>query len=390
MQGHNRHIINSITLLLVTLMLASCSEANLAGSSQSRQADAQRGKGTQHSLDDDDPADDGADDGGDGATKRNGIDDYPAWPGSGTGPGGTGRNGEAGRPQSPGNGIGNADGDGLNQIPGKGIGSDDAGGSPGKGQNPGDDGGAGQPGTNGNPGDSTNKGKAGELVEASEASCLLDKAEHYRILLVMDSSGSTGKTDPTNIRRQAALQLTAQFTDYVTANPTASVDLAIIDFSETARIGASGWVRLTQASKPKLEQDITTATETPGKGTFFDQGVGAAADLFSNSSPVDASKRQRNFMLFLSDGQANGPKNQISDIAPVVTELAKKPGVAVFSILIGTKPDNKAADMMQALALPVQGIVAPDHVGSYFYAPNAETIKNAFQSFFRYVANCKK
>lgn len=360
MRREGRPLTKCLKLLLMLLVTTSCSDATLVGSSQVSKNEQNRSKSDPHALNEDDPSS------SNDKRNGNGIDDYPSI--------------------KDGNVAGGAD-DGPGKGPNSGS---NAGDGTQKNGNPSENGSNGKPGDKGGSnGEAPAVGKAGALVEASDATCLLDKAEHYRILLVLDSSGSTGKTDPANIRRQAGLQLTAQFTDYVTANPQASVDMAIVDFSETARIGNNGWVRLSQANKAKIDQDIHAGTENPGKGTFFDKGIEAALDLFIKSSPVDMSRRQRNFILFLSDGQANGPKNQISDIAPPVTELAKNHGVAIFSILIGSKPEKTASDTMQALALPVQGIVAPEHVGSYFYAPNAETIRNAFSSFFKHVAKCK-
>lgn len=101
------------------------------------------------------------------------------------------------------------------------------------------------------------KPKAGDIVNEDQAACLLEKGDDFRILFVLDNSGSTTKTDPQNIRKSASLKLVDQFTDFVKANPkvrfrtatvavhgTATGNGAANQPGEGATPGPNGWVDL--------------------------------------------------------------------------------------------------------------------------------------------------
>lgn len=231
-------------------------------------------------------------------------------------------------------------------------------------------------------------GVAGALVTEDEASCLLRKGDNFRILFVLDNSVSTRNTDPTNIRREAGLRLIDQFTDFVKANPKAIFKAGTVGFNNKAVPGANAWVKLADATRANIEADLTTATTDPGLGTHFDKAMPAAQTLFTADNATAKETRQRTYMIFLSDGEANGANDAITDIVPLVTNMVNNNGVAVYSIVIGKSPGKRAVEMMKALALPVAGVVGKDHIGTYVHAPDAAAIDQAFADFFKKVTGC--
>jgi hypothetical protein len=231
-------------------------------------------------------------------------------------------------------------------------------------------------------------GVAGALITEDEASCLLRKGDNFRILFVLDNSLSTKSTDPANVRLEAGLRLIDKFTDFVKANPKATFKTGTVGFNNKAVSGAHAWVKLADATRANIEADLKTATTDPGIGTHFDKAMPAAQTFFTGDNATAKETRQRTYMIFLSDGEANGSNDAITDIVPLVTNMVNNNGVAVYSIIIGKSPGNRAVEMMKALALPVAGVVGPDHTGTYVHAPDAAAIDQAFADFFKKVTGC--
>jgi hypothetical protein len=95
-------------------------------------------------------------------------------------------------------------------------------------------------------------------------------------------------------------------------------------------------------------------------------------------------------MIFLSDGQANGANDEVSDIVPLVTNMVNNRGVAIYAIQIGVDflGIGGADQLMRSIALPSTGVVGPDHVGSYVHAPDPSAIDQAFANFFKRLTSC--
>jgi Mg-chelatase subunit ChlD len=230
----------------------------------------------------------------------------------------------------------------------------------------------------------------GALVSEDEATCLLKKGDDFRILFVFDNSGSTESTDPTNIRGQAALRLVDQFTDFVKSNPKATFKTATLAFNREVSRGSHGWVKLSEATRANIEADIGAATTDPGAGTHFDKAMPVADELFGLDNATTKEKKQRTYMILLSDGQANGANDEVADIVPLVSNMVSNRGVAIYAIQIGVDflGIGGADQLMRSIALPSTGVVGPDHVGSYVHAPDPSAIDQAFADFFKKVTSC--
>lgn len=251
--------------------------------------------------------------------------------------------------------------------------------------------------------DTESDAKAGSLVNQDEAECLLKKGDNFRILFTLDNSGSTEHSDPSNVRRTAALRLVEQFTDFVKANPAAKFSVASLGFSSTTQPGSHGWMKLNEASQSDIDADITSATTNPGMGTHFDKAFVAADPMFESDGASASEKKQRTYMILLSDGKANGDNDAQPNLVSLLTQMAERRGVAVYSILIssgdgagsvfgggGFNSPNDANPqvLMPALAVPKTGIVGPDHVGTFVEAGSPEAIDKAFDGFFKLLTGC--
>lgn len=229
----------------------------------------------------------------------------------------------------------------------------------------------------------------GGLINTQQSDCLLKKADKYNVTLVFDNSGSTKLTDPTNVRQQGALQLVKKFVEFVTLNPSAEVKMSTVAFAKTATRGASGLVKLSVSSEQSLVTDIVAATSDSKSGTSYKPAVEEAQRLMTEAGALAAEKRQRNYLVFLSDGKPNGKGESASNVAALFDPVVSANGVAVLSIAAGTGLGKKDEGVMQSLAKPTTGVVSPKHVGIYLRAASPTDLQQAYQQVFDTIAGCE-
>jgi hypothetical protein len=166
--------------------------------------------------------------------------------------------------------------------------------------------------------------------------------------------------------------------------------MTTLAFNRAVSRGAHGWVKLSEATRPDIEADIGAATSDAGAGTHFDKAMPVADEMFGLDNATTKEKTQRTYMIFLSDGQANGANDEVSDIVPLVTNMVNNRGVAIYAIQIGVDflGIGGADQLMRSIALPSTGVVGPDHVGSYVHAPDPSAIDQAFANFFKRLTSC--
>lgn len=229
-------------------------------------------------------------------------------------------------------------------------------------------------------------------LNTQQTDCLLKKADKYNILMVFDNSNSTNNTDPSNVRQQGALQFAKKFIDFGTANPSADIKLGVIRFSSTASRGAHGWMKLAASAESDINSDIIMATTNKTLGTEYEPAVSEAQRMMTEVGASAGDKRQRNYVIFMSDGRPTGLPD--SKVPPLFDPVVNSNGAAVFGIAVGPSsgpghlyPANEK--VMQDISKPQTGIVSPKHVGLYLRAVTASDLLTAYSRVADVISGCE-
>ena len=218
-------------------------------------------------------------------------------------------------------------------------------------------------------GASTDGAAAGAKVSSAVASgtsgtqCLGTNAKLYNLVLSIDTSGSQAQTDPTNLRISGAKAFLQNLATFADANPNVTINVSDLAFSTNTAVGAHSWQQISSKTLATVDADIDAITATLQQGTYYLGALTAADQLFTTiKATPDAS--QRNFVLFMTDGEPNGFETT-QQIISSVQSLTTKYGVAMINLGTGTEVTQAGDQILMSMALPTTGTVAADHVGKF-------------------------
>lgn len=255
------------------------------------------------------------------------------------------------------------------------------------GDNPGD--GPGSNGGNGGP------GSGGDPISGINSSCLAKKGSDYNIVVVIDTSLSLRSTDPNNLRSAAVNKFTQNLEGFAKAGKGRSVKVAIVGFARNAKLGNNSPVNLGQDGAAKVIQDVVTLTRTSGIGTNYEAGLNEARQALVDMDAKKGKANQRNFLIFLSDGEPNRgndgarPANQlIGPINSQVESLAKDLDVAVISIASGSDIKQQGIDIIKNMAENSTKTSFSDHKGQFIRVDSDDDLEGLSKELGKAVSGC--
>lgn len=203
--------------------------------------------------------------------------------------------------------------------------------------------------------------------------CFAKKAREYNIVIAIDASLSQRLNDPRNLRGQAVVKLASNLSSFARQNGNQTVKMAIIGFARDAQEGPNGITNLTTDSSAKITQDLITISSMAGVGTNYDAALIQSKLLFDRMGAGQKSQNQRNFLVFISDGEPNrgadGPSLNtsalLSSINRQVTSLIDTFDVALITVATGSDIGENGLNIIKSMAKPTEQRVHPDHKGHY-------------------------
>jgi uncharacterized protein YegL len=203
--------------------------------------------------------------------------------------------------------------------------------------------------------------------------CVSAGSGRMHTVLIFDNSGSQSGDDLASMRTGATGLANRVATEAAKAGAPV-MSMSVVRFSSDAVIGANGWVKSTDAAfLSKITADINAATADDGGGTEYHTAFAKAQELYAQIDSTAATKTDRNFVVFLTDGD---PDDDL-DALPTAQSLVQDKGVAVIAIATGASGGDAVATLKQ-FALPAAGVVAPDHVGRQLLAETQAEIEQIF------------
>ena len=225
-----------------------------------------------------------------------------------------------------------------------------------------------------------------QSFSTDQAACLAKTAGQYNIVMVYDASLSQTLTDPGQLRVSGSKQFVTAFAEFAEQNQGVTVNIATANFSVGSSFGSHGWVKARQATLPNLLTDIDQVSPGLGLGTHYLDGLQAADKLFQQIAATPDPKT-RNFLIFLTDGEPNGPAT-VADINAQVATLVKTYGAAMLLVGTGTQVSLNADTVLKGMALPNPGTVSPTHIGQYFKVTSPQDMAGINNILVKAVAKC--
>lgn len=254
---------------------------------------------------------------------------------------------------------------------------------------------AGVPGSGGN--NPAGSGAGGPVAQSGiNESCLAKKARDYHIAVVIDSSLSQRITDPQNLRGEAVVKFAKNLETFAKKSAGRSVQLAIIGFAAAARTGGNSPVDLARDSADKVTQDVIGTSRIGGIGTNYEAGLTEADKALRAMGAQKGQLTQRNFVIFLSDGEPNrGSAGRGGNSAPLISGIQTQVGnlvstldVALITIASGTDIDARGIDIIQQMAQPSGQGTIPDHLGHYIRVDSGDDLEGLSQELGKAISGC--
>lgn len=203
--------------------------------------------------------------------------------------------------------------------------------------------------------------------------CFAKKALEYNIVIAIDASLSQRLNDPGNLRSQAVVKLASNLSSFARQNGNQTVKMAIIGFARDAQEGPNGITNLSTDSPSKITQDMITISNMAGVGTNYDAALIQSKQLFDRMGAKKKSTNQRNFLVFISDGEPNrgedGPSlntsGLLSNINRHVTSLIDTFDVALITVATGSDIGENGLNIIKSMAKPTEQRAHTDHKGHY-------------------------
>jgi Mg-chelatase subunit ChlD len=203
--------------------------------------------------------------------------------------------------------------------------------------------------------------------------CFAKKALEYNIIIAVDASLSQRLNDPRNLRGQAVIKLAANLSSFARQNGNQTVKMAVIGFARDAQEGPNGITNLTTDSPSKITQDLITISNMAGVGTNYDAALVQSKLLFDRMGAGKKSASQRNFLVFISDGEPNRGENGpslntdalLGTINRHVTNLIDTFDAALITVATGSDIGENGLTIIKSMAKPADQRAHPDHKGHF-------------------------
>jgi hypothetical protein len=227
--------------------------------------------------------------------------------------------------------------------------------------------------------------------------CLAQKADQYNVVLVLDASASQSDTDPTNLRIAGADLFVDRMAGFAARHPEIQVNAATVTFNFGAQVG-SGWNRIVPPTAFAIEQEIGFMASALQPATHFIPALDAAAGLLQQRGASPMNRRQRNFVVFLTDGEPNLVGSPDGDLAGGetipgiygrVAQLTQAFGAAMIAVGSGMGLSFEGEQVLAGMAMPAQPIVSPSHVGRYIRVATPFDMMRLGDILFDAVSRCE-
>lgn len=190
------------------------------------------------------------------------------------------------------------------------------------------------------------------------------------IVLVFDNSGSQSSSDLQSMRSGAAGLLSELSALASQINSPFIPFVSVVRFSDSATIGANRWVNM-KTNSGGATTDVNAATADDGGNTHYAQALARVGDLFREKQASISKKNQRNFVVFLSDGEPDDD-SAVRSAAQSVTDQA-----GAVHITVGT--GGKKFTILKEMSGIVSANLPPNHRGQFFEASGQAALSATFR-----------
>jgi uncharacterized protein YegL len=210
--------------------------------------------------------------------------------------------------------------------------------------------------------------QAGGSVNSSNSNLCANSGQ-LNVVLVFDASGSQSDADQQSMRTGALSLLTELKTIAARVNSFA-VNVSVVSFSAQATIASNRWVDVGKASAG-TESDINQATSGQSGGTIYANAIQKANELLREKGATPSKQEQRNYVVFLSDGEAKD-KDAVRGSAQ---SLVDQTGGVFLTIGTGGSkfPELQMMSSLTTAQLP------PDHRGQFTEAKDQTALSTVFR-----------
>lgn len=232
--------------------------------------------------------------------------------------------------------------------------------------------------------------------------CLSKKAGEYNIVIVVDTSTSQKDTDPNQLRVKAGTAFIKDLALYAKAQPEISVEVGIVGFAGTSRLGAHGPLDVGKVGPEGLSADLVALNATLSSGTNYEAGLNNAATLLTQMGAKKGTANQRNFVIFMSDGEPNTstttPTRQSTTIPLAlkqaiisnVNKMVSNFDSAMVTIASGTQISQAGIEVLGSMALPTIGNPNAEHVGKFVRVDSEAAFESLSKTLGTAISECIK
>jgi uncharacterized protein YegL len=212
-------------------------------------------------------------------------------------------------------------------------------------------------------------GGAGGGLDSSNATVCNGGGE-VNVVLVFDNSGSQSSADLQSMR-QGASSLISELSSLATQAGAPFIPyVSVVRFSNTATIGSRRWVNL-KTNSGDASSDVNEATADDGGSTHYVQALQRVGDLFREKGASHSKANQRNFVVFLSDGE---PDDEGS-VRSSAQSIADQHGAAYIAIGTGGTTFTILKEMSGIISTNMKS----GHSGQFFAAANQSAVSTTFR-----------
>jgi len=232
--------------------------------------------------------------------------------------------------------------------------------------------------------------------------CLAKKAGEYNIVILVDTSNSQRTTDPNLLRVKAGTAFIKDLAQYAKLQPGMSIEVGIAGFAGVSTLGAHGALDVGKVGSEDLSADLAALNVTLGPGTNFEAGLNNAVALFTRMGAKKGTVSQRNFVIFLSDGEPNmsttlqpvqitaNPQALKTAILANVNKIVSDFDAAMITIASGTQISPAGIEVINSMALPTVGTPYPEHTGKYIRVDSEAAFETLSKTLGTAISDCTK
>jgi|GEM_PF-1572952 len=203
----------------------------------------------------------------------------------------------------------------------------------------------------------------------SSGSNICQNGGQLNVVLVFDNSGSQSNSDLQSMRAGASILLSELKTIGARSNSFAA-NVSVVYFSSSASIGSNRWVDVGK-NAAGAEADVNQATSKRGGDTFYGNAIQRANELLREKGASPAKQEQRNYVVFLSDGEPDDKDAVNSSAQSLIDQTG-----GVF-LTIGT--GGTSFPVLQSMSNMVSSQLPADHRGQFAVAKDQTALAGVFR-----------